>query len=87
MTWKVFLEGFFTVKKAMCLQSYAISQTVFEYSLKTVKREEEKKLAVLVLFKQKSALLDFISNMLFCCQPFCICYIMGLDNIIGQCPL
>lgn len=44
MTWKAFLEGFFTVKKAMCLQSYAISRTVFEYSLKTVKREEEKNL-------------------------------------------
>lgn len=82
---EIISRGSFTVKKAMYLQSYAITQTVFEYSLRTVKRGQ--KPAVLVLFQQKSALLDFISNMLFCCQPFCICYIMGLDNIIGQCPL
>lgn len=37
-------RGFFTVKKAMYLQSYAISPTVFEYSLETVKREEAKNL-------------------------------------------
>lgn len=60
--------------------------SISEHTFKTGKSEEEKKPAVLVLFKGKSALLDFTSNMLFCCQPFCICYIMGLDNIIGQCP-
>lgn len=34
----------FTVKKAMYLQSYAITQTISEHTLKTVKREEEKNL-------------------------------------------
>lgn len=72
------------MKKAMYLENYAIAQTIFEHTLKTIKRGE--KPAVLVLFKRKSALLDFTSNMLFCCQLFCICYIMGLDNVIGQCP-
>lgn len=37
-------RGSFTAKKAVYLQSYAITQTVFEYALKTVKREDEKNL-------------------------------------------